>query len=95
MKNKTKMFIQTYGATLTGDGWSLVNNHLLLNMMCLSLAGEEFLVAIDTLGHLKGVVYIVDDIKGYLIEVESQNVVQICTENASVMCKAVGIVQED
>jgi hypothetical protein len=44
------MFIQTYGATLIGNGWSLVNNHPLLNMMCVSMAGEEFLGAIDTLG---------------------------------------------
>jgi hypothetical protein len=33
---RTKMFIRTYGATLAGDGWSSVNNHPLLNMMCLS-----------------------------------------------------------
>jgi hypothetical protein len=24
---RTKIFIRTYGVTLTGDGWSLVNNH--------------------------------------------------------------------
>ena len=39
----TKMFIRTYGATLAGDGWNSVNNHLLLNMMCVSLVGTEFL----------------------------------------------------
>jgi hypothetical protein len=40
---RTKMFIRTYGATLAGDGWSSVNNHPLLNMMCVSPAGKEFL----------------------------------------------------
>jgi hypothetical protein len=45
---RTKMFIRTYGATLTGDGWSSINNHPLLNMICVSLAGEESLGAIDT-----------------------------------------------
>jgi hypothetical protein len=34
-------------------------------------------------------------IKGYLIEVGPQHVVQICTDNANMMRKAVSIVQED
>jgi hypothetical protein len=91
---RTKMFIRTYGTTLAGDGWSSVNNHPLLNMMCVSSASEEFLGAIDTLGHMKDAVYIADVIKKYLIEVGSENVVQVCTDNASVMRKAVSIVQQ-
>ena len=39
---RMKMFIRTYGVMLTGDGWNSVNNHLLLNMMCVSPASEEF-----------------------------------------------------
>jgi hypothetical protein len=91
---RTKMFIRTYGATLAGDGWSSVNNHPLLNMMCISPAGEEFLGAIDTLGHMKDAVYIADVIKRYLIEGGPENVVQVCTDNAGVMRKAVSIVQQ-
>jgi hypothetical protein len=91
---RTKMFIRTYDTTLAGDGWSSVNNHPLLNMMCVSLAGEEFLGAIDTSGHMKDAVYIADVIKRYLIEVGPENVVQVCTDNANVMCKAVSIVQQ-
>jgi hypothetical protein len=91
---RTKMFIRTYGATLAGDGWSSVNNHSLLNMMCVSPAGEEFLGTIDTSGHMKDAVYITDVIKRYLIEVGPENVVQVCTDNASVMRKAVSIVQQ-
>jgi hypothetical protein len=91
---RTKMFMRTYGATLVGDGWSSVNNHPLLNMMCVSRAGEEFLGAIDTSGHMKDAVYIVDVIKRYLIEVGPKNVVQVCTDNANVMRKAVSIVQQ-
>jgi hypothetical protein len=72
---RTKMFIRTYGTTLAGDGWSSVNNHPLLNMMCASLAGEEFLGAIDTFCHMKDAVYITDVIKKYLIEVGPENVV--------------------
>jgi hypothetical protein len=91
---RTKMFIRTYGATLVEDSWSSVNNHSLLNMMCVSLAGKEFLGAIDTSGHIKYAVYIADVIKRYLIEVGLENVVQVCTDNASVMRKAVSIVQQ-
>jgi hypothetical protein len=91
---RTKMFIRTYGATLAGDSWSSVNNHLLLNMMYVSPAGEEFLGTIDTLGHMKDAVYIIDVIKRYLIEVGPQNVVQVYTDNVSVMRKAVSIVQQ-
>jgi hypothetical protein len=71
------MFIRTYDAMLAGDGWSLVNNHPLLNMMCVSPVSKEFLGAIDTLGHMQDVVYSADVIKRYLIEVGPQNVVQI------------------
>jgi hypothetical protein len=91
---RMKMFIRTYGTTLAGDGWSSVNNHLLFNMMCVSLVGEEFLGAIDTSGHMKDAVYIADVIKRYLIEVGPENVVQVCTDNASVMRKAISIVQQ-
>ena len=57
------MFMRAYGATLARDGWSSANNHPLLNMKCVSLAGKEFLGAIDTLGHMKDAVYIADVIK--------------------------------
>jgi hypothetical protein len=89
-----KMFIRTYGATFAGDGWSSVNNHLLFNIKYVSLAGEEFLGAINTSGHMKDAVYIADVIKRYLIEVGPENVVQVCTYNANMMHKAVSIVQQ-
>jgi hypothetical protein len=93
-ETKHKMFIRTYSVTLAGDGRSSVNNHPLLNMMCVSLAGEEFLGAIDTSSHMKDAVYITDVIKRYLIEVGPENVVQVYTDNASMMRKAVSIVQQ-
>jgi hypothetical protein len=76
---RTKMFIRTYGAMLAEDGWSSVNNHPLFNMMSVSPAGEEFLGAIDTSGHMKDAIYIANVIKRYLIEVGPENVVQVCT----------------
>jgi hypothetical protein len=83
------MFIRTYNATLARNGWSSVNNHPLLNMMCVSPVGKEFLGAIDTSGHMKDVVYIAVVIKRYLIEVGPKNVVQVCMDNASVMRKLI------
>jgi hypothetical protein len=53
---RTKMFSRTYGTTLAGNGWSSINNHLLLNMMYVPPADREFLGAIDTSEHLKDVV---------------------------------------
>ena len=44
-------------------------------MMCVFPVGEEFLGAIDTLGHTKDVGYIANVIKRYLIEVGLENVV--------------------
>ena len=89
---QTKMFIRTYGVKLIGDGWNLVNNYSLLNMMCAPSANKEFLEAINTLGHMKDRVYIADVIKRYLIEVGPQNVLQICMDSASVVHKAISIV---
>jgi hypothetical protein len=43
---------------------------------------------------MKDAIYIADVIKRYLIEVGPENVVQVCTDNASVMRKAVSIVQQ-
>ena len=63
-------------------------------MMCVSLVGKEFLGAIDTSGDMKDAVYIAHVIKKYLIEVGPKNVVQVCTDNANMMHKAVSIVQQ-
>ena len=56
---------KTYGVTLVGNGLSLVNNHPLLIMMCVSPIGKEFFRAIDPLRRMKHTVYITDVIKGY------------------------------
>ena len=60
--------------------------------MCFSLASKEFLGAINTFSHMKDAIYIANVIKRYLIEVGPHNILQICTINANVMRKAIGIV---
>ena len=64
-------------------------------MMCISLANKEFLRTINTSMHMKDAIYIVYVIKRHLIEIGPLNVVQICTNNASMVYKAVSIIQDD
>jgi hypothetical protein len=64
-------------------------------MMYLYGPHKELLGAINTFGRIKDVGYIVEVMKKCLIEVGPQNIVQVCMDNASVMHKAVSIVQED
>ena len=92
---KTGMFITTYGATLAADGWSSVTNTPLMNVMCVCPAGEEFLGAIDTSGETKDAKYIAGILKNYIQQLGPQNVVQICTDNASVMRKAAKILRKE
>jgi hypothetical protein len=69
IEERTKIFIQTYGVMLASDCWSLVNNNLLFNMMCVSLVGKKFLRTINTLRYTKNASYIIEVIRRYLIEV--------------------------
>jgi hypothetical protein len=63
-------------------------------MMYLYGPHKELLGAINTFGRIKDVGYIVEVMKKCLIEVGPQNIVQIYTNNISMMLKAVNIEQE-
>ena len=60
--------------------------------MCVSSIGKEFLGAIDTLGHTKVAWYILEVMKRHLIGIGLGDVVQIYTDNTSLMHKAVIII---
>ena len=62
--------------------------------MYLSSLYKELLEAINNFGCTNDVGYIVEVMKKCLIEVGPQNVVQIYTNNISMMLKAVNIKQE-
>jgi hypothetical protein len=77
--------VRKFEATLVVDGWSSVSNHPLFNAMLVSLATEQFLEAMDTTGYPKIVEYQAFIMEKYIEEVVPQNVVYICTDNASSM----------
>jgi hypothetical protein len=83
-----------FGATLAVDGWSSVTNHPLFNAMLVSSATEQFLEAVDTIGYPKTAEYQASIMEKYIEEVGPQNVVQICTDNASSMKAAANIITD-
>jgi hypothetical protein len=84
--------IRKFGATLAVDGWSSVINRPLFNAMLVSPATEQFLEAVDTIGYPKTAEYQASITEKYIEEVGPQNVVQICTDNASSMKAAADII---
>lgn len=85
VSERTKTSIQHYGATICSDGWSDTNTRPLLNVMLVCPAGDVFLGSVDTTGEKKDIAYTANVMAKYIDEVGSSNVVQLCTDNASVM----------
>lgn len=94
VKARMASFIHSFGCTISVDGWSSVTNRPLMNIMQVCHVGEEFLASVDTSGHFKDHGYMVGIMRKYVELVGPTNVVEICTDNASVMKKAVKKVQE-
>ncbi len=86
--------LRKFGGTLTMDGWSSVTSRPLVNAMLVTQAGELFLGAVDTTGTEKTAAYMSTLILKYIEEVGPENIVQVCTDNASVMLNASRIVLE-
>jgi hypothetical protein len=76
------------------DGWSSVTNRPLFNAMLVSLATEQFLGAVDTTGYPRTAEYQASIMEKYIEEVGPQNIVQICTDNASSMKVAADIITD-
>jgi hypothetical protein len=77
---------------LAVDGWSSITNLPLFNAMLVSPATEQFLGAVDTTGYPKTAEYQASIMEKYIEEVGPQNIVQICTDNASSMKAAADII---
>ena len=92
LEGKMADSIRKFGATLTFDGWSSCTNQPLFNCMIVSAVGEHFLGSVDTSGHSKTATYQATIIEKFIEGVGSQNVVQIATDNASVMKAAADLV---
>ena len=87
--------IRRFGGTLALDGWSSVNSRPLVNAMLVTPAGELFLGAVDTTGKEKTAEYMASIMVKFIKQVGPENVVQVCTDNASVMLNAMRLVQEE
>ena len=92
LEGKMANSVRKFGATLTFDGWSSCTNQPLFNAMIVSPVGEHFLGSVDTSGHTKTAAYQASIIEKFIEDVGSQNVVQIATDNASVMKAAAEII---
>ena len=65
--------VYKFGAALAVDGWSSDTNHLFFNAMLVSLAIEQFLGAIDTIGYPKIAEYQASTTEKYIEEVGPRN----------------------
>jgi hypothetical protein len=86
--------IHKFGATLAVDGWSLVTNHSLFNAMLVSLVVKKFLRSMDTTEYQKIAKYQASIMEKYIEKAGFQNIVQICTNNASSMKAAIDIITD-
>lgn len=95
IEEKIKHCISLYGATICTDAWDNVVHRPLMNVMLVCPLGDIFLGSIDTTGNKKDKGYIAGKLKEYIEVVGPQNVVQICSDNASAMLGAMDMVVED
>jgi hypothetical protein len=83
--------IHKYGATICFNGWDNVAWHPLLNVMFVCPSGNVFIGFIDTIREQKDAHYICNALGGYIETIGINNVVQICTHNASNMKSAANL----
>jgi hypothetical protein len=88
IEKATKQSITLYGATICSDGWDNVIHRPLMNVMLVCPAGDIFIGSVDTTGHKKTKEYIAGELKTYIEAIGLNNVIQICTDNASAMLGA-------
>ena len=76
------------GCTIASDGWTDTCHRPLLNMMCVSPMGEQFLFAVDTSGKVKDAFYLEKMIGKAIESVGVEHVHHIVTDSAAVMKQA-------
>ena len=77
------------------DGWSSVTSRPLVIAVLVSPGGELFLGAVDTTGEEKTAIYLASIMVKFIKQVGPENIVQVCTDNASVMLNASRLVVEE
>nr|XP_023883711.1 uncharacterized protein LOC111996000 [Quercus suber] len=73
------------GVSIVSDGWSNPQRRLLINIMAVSDGGPVFIKVIDGSGEFKDKHYIAGVLKDAIKEIGHEKVVQVITDNASVM----------
>jgi hypothetical protein len=86
--------VHKFGATLAIDRWSSATNCSPFNAMLVSPATEQFLGAVDTTRYPKTVEYQASIMEKYIKEFNPQNIVYICTDNASSMKATADIITD-
>ena len=81
------------GVSIVSDGWSDPQRWPLINIMAVSDGGLVFIKAIDGSGEFRDKHYIAGVLKDAIKEIGHEKVVQVITDNASVM-KSVGALIE-
>jgi hypothetical protein len=77
------------GCSITGDGWSSVNNRPLQNLLVCSGGESMFLKAVDMTGKIKDAANIAAVFNTAIEELGPKNVVAVITDSAA-NCKAAG-----
>ncbi|XP_065628786.1 uncharacterized protein LOC112036307 [Quercus suber] len=81
------------GVSIVSDGWSDPQRRPLINIMAVSDGGPVFIKAIDGLGEFKDKHYIAGVLKDAIKEIGHEKVVQVITDNASVMKSARALIE--
>ncbi|XP_023929253.2 uncharacterized protein LOC112040599 [Quercus suber] len=88
-----KNFWLENGVSIVSDGWSDPQRRPLINIMAVSDGGPMFIKAIDGSGEFKNKHYIVGVLKDAIKEIGHEKVVQVITDNASVMKSAGALIE--
>lgn len=84
-----------YGCTILSDGWKDIQKRSMINILVSSCVGTTFLRVIDVSNEMSITgLFIWQHIRAAILEVGPENVVQVCTDNAS-NCKSMGDMLED
>ncbi|XP_075645536.1 uncharacterized protein LOC142616605 [Castanea sativa] len=90
-----KNFWLENGVSIVSDGWSDPQKRPLINIMVVSDGGLVFIKAIDGLSEFKDKQYIAGVLKDAIKEIGHEKVVQVITDNASVMKFAGSLIESE
>ena len=78
-----KMQMTVLGGTLVSDGWTNVQNKLMINSLIVTGDGTMFVDAIDTSGQTKSAAFIAQELSKTIETIGSEHIVQVVTDSAA------------